>query len=183
MLSFFFFLQNTRQDGDGQSSNGNKPRFLSVTTLEDVQAIRCAEFHPQGSLYAVGSNSKTLRICAYPKLHDLRWVNRSNFNISRNGESETDLKTSSFIGPFVSQLPASELLLFFETCSFCATGSTESSGETRPTSCYCLCLFLCCSTLWAKTVRFLKKRSPTNGSHKWETIWEYYMGVNGVRWT
>ncbi|XP_065213402.1 WD repeat-containing protein 47 isoform X6 [Planococcus citri] len=64
--------KNTRQDGDGQSSNGNRPRFLPVTTLEDVQAIRCAEFHPQGSLYAVGSNSKTLRICAYPKLHDLR---------------------------------------------------------------------------------------------------------------
>lgn len=70
----FALLQNTRQDGDGQSSNGNRPRFLPVTTLEDVQAIRCAEFHPQGSLYAVGSNSKTLRICAYPKLHDLRWV-------------------------------------------------------------------------------------------------------------
>ncbi|XP_065213396.1 WD repeat-containing protein 47 isoform X2 [Planococcus citri] len=65
-------VKNTRQDGDGQSSNGNRPRFLPVTTLEDVQAIRCAEFHPQGSLYAVGSNSKTLRICAYPKLHDLR---------------------------------------------------------------------------------------------------------------
>ncbi len=26
--------------------------------------------------------------------------------------------------------------------------------------------------LWAKIVRFFKKQSPTNGSHKWETIWE-----------
>ena len=42
------------------------PRFLPVSTLEDVQAIRCAEFHPSGKLFAVGSNSKTLRICAYP---------------------------------------------------------------------------------------------------------------------
>jgi len=48
-----------------------KPRFISVTTLEDVQAVRCAEFHPTGRLYAVGSNSKTLRICSYPKLSDL----------------------------------------------------------------------------------------------------------------
>ncbi len=39
-----------------------------VTTLEDVQAVRCAEFHPDGHLYAVGSNSKTLRICEYPDI-------------------------------------------------------------------------------------------------------------------
>ena len=45
---------------------GGPPRFLPVSTLEDVQAIRCAEFHPGGKLFAVGSNSKTLRICAYP---------------------------------------------------------------------------------------------------------------------
>ncbi|XP_050301768.1 WD repeat-containing protein 47 isoform X4 [Anthonomus grandis grandis] len=60
-------------DGDGNDSNGTpKPKFVAVTSLEDVQAVRCAEFHPGGQLYAVGSNSKTLRICAYPKLTDLR---------------------------------------------------------------------------------------------------------------
>ncbi len=53
--------------------------------------------------------------------------------------------------------PASKVLLFFETCFFCATGSTESSGETRTTSCYCLCLFLCststtlCYRSWCPT--------------------------------
>lgn len=54
------------------NSGSGRPRFIAVTTLEDVQAVRCAEFHPDGNLYAVGSNSKTLRICAYPKLSDLR---------------------------------------------------------------------------------------------------------------
>lgn len=49
-----------------EGSQLNKPKFVPVTTLEDVQAIRCAEFHPRGFLYAVGSNSKSLRICAYP---------------------------------------------------------------------------------------------------------------------
>jgi len=49
-----------------------KPKFIKVTTLEDVQAVRCAEFHPGGKLYAVGSNSKTLRICQYPSVADLR---------------------------------------------------------------------------------------------------------------
>lgn len=64
---------------DGSGYNGNdqtgKPRFIAVTRLEDVQAVRCAEFHPRGSVYAVGSNSKTLRICAYPKVTDIRSVN------------------------------------------------------------------------------------------------------------
>ncbi|XP_066250658.1 WD repeat-containing protein 47 isoform X4 [Euwallacea similis] len=65
----------TSSEGDGNITDSNgvpKPKFVAVTTLEDVQAVRCAEFHPGGQLYAVGSNSKTLRICAYPKLADLR---------------------------------------------------------------------------------------------------------------
>lgn len=49
-----------------------RPRFVAVTTLEDVQAVRCAEFHPNGRIYAVGSNSKTFRICEYPCLSDVR---------------------------------------------------------------------------------------------------------------
>ncbi|XP_042882280.1 WD repeat-containing protein 47-like isoform X2 [Penaeus japonicus] len=56
----------------GSKDGEAKPRFLAVTTLEDVQAVRCAEFHPMGRFYAVGSNSKTLRICSYPKLSELR---------------------------------------------------------------------------------------------------------------
>uniref|UniRef100_A0A8C5BNC6 WD repeat domain 47a n=1 Tax=Gadus morhua TaxID=8049 RepID=A0A8C5BNC6_GADMO len=40
--------------------------FVPVNTLEDTQAIRAVAFHPAGGLYAVGSNSKTLRVCAYP---------------------------------------------------------------------------------------------------------------------
>ncbi|XP_046465636.1 WD repeat-containing protein 47 isoform X3 [Neodiprion pinetum] len=59
-------------DVSNGSSSGGRPRFVPVTALEDVQAVRCAEFHPHGKLYAVGSNSKTLRICAYPKLSDVR---------------------------------------------------------------------------------------------------------------
>ncbi|XP_046391417.1 WD repeat-containing protein 47 isoform X3 [Ischnura elegans] len=55
-----------------QNGGPARPRFVAVTSLEDVQAVRCAEFHPNGRLYAVGSNSKTLRICSYPKLTDLR---------------------------------------------------------------------------------------------------------------
>ncbi|XP_022905681.1 WD repeat-containing protein 47 isoform X6 [Onthophagus taurus] len=63
----------TRKDLDPtDSTNSARPRFVAVTALEDVQAVRCAEFHPGGQLYAVGSNSKTLRICSYPKLSDLR---------------------------------------------------------------------------------------------------------------
>ncbi|KAK0177724.1 hypothetical protein PV328_001744 [Microctonus aethiopoides] len=59
-------------DSTNGSSHSGRPKFVPVTALEDVQAVRCAEFHPHGKLYAVGSNSKTLRICSYPKLHDVR---------------------------------------------------------------------------------------------------------------
>ncbi|XP_045530826.1 WD repeat-containing protein 47 isoform X1 [Pieris brassicae] len=53
-------------------SNGSRPMFKPVTVLEDLQAVRCAEFHPNGKLYAVGSNTKTLRICTYPKIDDVK---------------------------------------------------------------------------------------------------------------
>ncbi|XP_043686496.1 WD repeat-containing protein 47 isoform X2 [Vespula pensylvanica] len=76
--SHYDIVKTTKQeprpdlDVSNGSSNGGRPRFVPVTALEDVQAVRCAEFHPHGKLYAVGSNSKTVRICAYPKLHDVR---------------------------------------------------------------------------------------------------------------
>ncbi|GFG33805.1 hypothetical protein Cfor_03505 [Coptotermes formosanus] len=65
-------VNRTDAEVNGTGGGTGRPRFVAVTSLEDVQAVRCAEFHPQGKLYAVGSNSKTLRICSYPKLSDLR---------------------------------------------------------------------------------------------------------------
>lgn len=49
-----------------------KPKFVQVTNLEDAQVVRACDFHPSGQFYAVGSNSKTLRICGYPTITDLR---------------------------------------------------------------------------------------------------------------
>ncbi|XP_034839253.1 WD repeat-containing protein 47 isoform X3 [Maniola hyperantus] len=53
--------------------DSSKPTFKPITMLEDLQAVRCAEFHPNGKLYAVGSNTKTLRICTYPKMDEINW--------------------------------------------------------------------------------------------------------------
>ncbi|XP_034040016.1 WD repeat-containing protein 47 [Thalassophryne amazonica] len=65
------------QQGDSpgslsRSKEGEKPKglFVPVNTLEDTQAVRAVAFHPSGTLYAVGSNSKTLRVCAYPETLD-----------------------------------------------------------------------------------------------------------------
>lgn len=55
-----------------EENDSNRPHFVAVTSLEDVQAVRCAEFHPSGRVYAVGSNSKTFRICEYPSLSEVR---------------------------------------------------------------------------------------------------------------
>ncbi|XP_029989102.1 LOW QUALITY PROTEIN: WD repeat-containing protein 47-like [Sphaeramia orbicularis] len=49
-----------------QEPGKSKTQFVKVSQLEDTQAVRAVAFHPSGSLYAVGSNSKTLRVCSYP---------------------------------------------------------------------------------------------------------------------
>ncbi|KAG7457201.1 hypothetical protein MATL_G00244020 [Megalops atlanticus] len=54
----------------GQEGDKSKAHFVAVSTLEDSQAVRAVAFHPTGALYAVGSNSKTLRVCAYPDVVD-----------------------------------------------------------------------------------------------------------------
>ncbi|XP_034567615.1 WD repeat-containing protein 47-like [Notolabrus celidotus] len=51
---------------NSQEPAKSKTQFVKVNQLEDTQAVRAVAFHPAGSLYAVGSNSKTLRVCAYP---------------------------------------------------------------------------------------------------------------------
>ncbi|KAM4575205.1 WD repeat-containing protein 47-like isoform 1-T6 [Fundulus diaphanus] len=62
------------QDDPGGSTIRNvheqvksKSQFVRLSQLEDTQAVRAVAFHPSGALYAVGSNSKTLRVCAYPE--------------------------------------------------------------------------------------------------------------------
>ncbi|XP_071155745.1 WD repeat-containing protein 47-like isoform X2 [Mytilus edulis] len=52
-------------------NKSNKPRFVPVASLEDAQAIRTVTFHPAGNLFAVGSNSKILRICEFPDVSNL----------------------------------------------------------------------------------------------------------------
>ncbi|XP_040568028.1 WD repeat-containing protein 47 [Lepeophtheirus salmonis] len=77
-------IENTNQNNNNikaapsSSSSSSTSRFLNVTTIEDVQALRCAEFHPSGKIYAVGSNSKTLRICQYPNIDELTESHETN---------------------------------------------------------------------------------------------------------
>lgn len=51
-------------------------KFYTVATLEDVQAIRAIAFHPSGNLFAIGSNSKALRVCTAEGLNSLQRVER-----------------------------------------------------------------------------------------------------------
>ncbi|KAK2726893.1 hypothetical protein QYM36_007666, partial [Artemia franciscana] len=55
-----------------QASNDARSCFAPANIIEDSQAIRCAEFHPSGKFYGVGSNSRTLRVFDYPKISELR---------------------------------------------------------------------------------------------------------------
>ncbi|XP_027521913.1 WD repeat-containing protein 47 isoform X7 [Corapipo altera] len=72
-------LAKARGDEDDKS----KKQFICINTLEDTQAVRAVAFHPSGSLYAVGSNSKTLRVCAYPEVIDPSAYNTSKQPVVR----------------------------------------------------------------------------------------------------
>ena len=51
-------------------------KFYTVARLEDVQAIRAIAFHPSGDLFAIGSNSKTLRVCTAEGLNSQQRIDR-----------------------------------------------------------------------------------------------------------
>ncbi|XP_048774142.2 WD repeat-containing protein 47-like isoform X3 [Ostrea edulis] len=61
-------LSQTSIIGNQQMS---RPKFVEICNLEDVQAIRTVAYHPSGTMFAVGSNSKTLRVCAFPDVSNL----------------------------------------------------------------------------------------------------------------
>ncbi|XP_020383374.1 WD repeat-containing protein 47 isoform X1 [Rhincodon typus] len=66
-------LEDALVSGNGtkdEEDDGTRKQFIAINTLEDTQAIRAVSFHPSGTLYAVGSNTKTLRVCAYPESID-----------------------------------------------------------------------------------------------------------------
>ncbi|KAH9488138.1 WD repeat-containing protein 47 [Bulinus truncatus] len=65
-------LTGTRRSSDVSKSPTHKPGFIPVTRIEDQQAIRAIAFHPRGNFYALGSNSKMLRVCAFPNMGNLR---------------------------------------------------------------------------------------------------------------
>ena len=50
------------------------PVFKPVASVDDVQAVRAVSFSPTGDFFAVGSNSRTLRICSSRVLKTLRDV-------------------------------------------------------------------------------------------------------------
>ncbi|XP_046919464.2 WD repeat-containing protein 47 [Dermatophagoides farinae] len=52
--------QQQQQQDDNQDVN-----FIPIIKIRDQQAIRTGEFHPSGNYYAIGSNSKLLRIFHY----------------------------------------------------------------------------------------------------------------------
>ncbi|KAE8294060.1 WD repeat-containing protein 47 Neuronal enriched MAP-interacting protein [Larimichthys crocea] len=60
-------VQDDSVTRNSQEPGKSKAQFVKANQLEDTQAVRAVAFHPSGALYAVGSNSKTLRVCAYPE--------------------------------------------------------------------------------------------------------------------
>jgi len=57
---------------DSLEDIARSPAFTPLVSLEDVQAIRAIDVHPSGQYFAVGSNSKMLRVCVYPDTRNIR---------------------------------------------------------------------------------------------------------------
>ena len=56
--------QDAEMDDDDDGDDQDIPlRYSPVALLEDPQAVRAVAFHPGGGIYAIGANSKMLRIC------------------------------------------------------------------------------------------------------------------------
>ncbi|XP_062515027.1 WD repeat-containing protein 47-like [Corticium candelabrum] len=56
--------RGTRWWEKSSDSSVSMPLFNPVASVDDVQAIRSIAFSPRGDFFAVGSNSRTLRICS-----------------------------------------------------------------------------------------------------------------------
>lgn len=54
----------------GDQDPNQAQQFQPYQQLQDTLPIRATCFHPSGDVYAIGSNSKTLRLCAYPSQKD-----------------------------------------------------------------------------------------------------------------
>ncbi|CAF0783266.1 unnamed protein product [Adineta steineri] len=57
---------------DSLEDIARSPAFIPIASIEDVQAIRAIDIHPTGKYFAVGSNSKMVRVCAYPDTKNVR---------------------------------------------------------------------------------------------------------------
>ena len=55
-------VQETVKTNTATSEDSGKPKFIKVTTLEDVQAVRCAEFHPNGQFLDFPPNNPILTL-------------------------------------------------------------------------------------------------------------------------
>ncbi|XP_065647865.1 WD repeat-containing protein 47 [Hydra vulgaris] len=54
---------DSQRDYNGRNLDDEIKKYSAVSLLEDSQAVRSVAFHPDGAFYAVGANSKILRIC------------------------------------------------------------------------------------------------------------------------
>lgn len=75
-------------DDEVNELNASLLQFLPFNRLEDTQAIRAVDFHPSGQVYAVGSNSRALRICAYPAASELNQFGSNLLNSPGNSPNQ-----------------------------------------------------------------------------------------------
>ncbi|KAA0183769.1 WDR47, partial [Fasciolopsis buskii] len=97
------------------------PRYIPVTVLEDSQAIRCVAFHPSGQYYAVGSNSKFLRVCQFPDIHTTRVCSPPTI----------DTGIISYASPIAGNCHTKYMKILIVTAYLCRLPGYPSDGSAR----------------------------------------------------
>ncbi|CAJ0948677.1 unnamed protein product, partial [Mesorhabditis belari] len=115
-------LQNTQMRPHSiASSSGMSIQFVPVCRYEDAQAIRASSFHPSGRVFAVGTNSKQMLICAYPD------VKRQRLSTSRLRGTEIIPKPDVLLSRPKQHRGSIYCLGFSPSGELIATGSNDKS--------------------------------------------------------
>lgn len=86
--------------------------------LEDTHAIRTMAFHPSGQVYAVGSNSKTLRICSVPR--------EITTSIGGNGRDIKDVDNVKRLSPKAAPV-ITKILNYHKGSLYCSAWNDDGS--------------------------------------------------------
>lgn len=102
------------------------PQYKPIHQVTDTSPIRATCFHPNGDVYVVGSNSKKLRICMYPNVHEFKHF--SLLSTEDDGDNDTYPIEPEYAFQFLQiHLSSIYCVAFNDMGNLLATGSNDQT--------------------------------------------------------